>query len=201
MKSIVRWAATMAGVAALGVGVTGVAQAAIPGSDGVINGCQAKIGNVRYLRVVDTDAKEHCTTNEKPLSWNQRGPIGPKGDTGPKGPKGDTGAKGQPGAQGPAGPQGPKGDPGPPGGAGAGTLTVRRSTLELNPGDAQALFALCLPGERATGGGFDAFEGQLVVHLSRPATDNGVTPDSWEVQAENVGTAPATFATFAICAS
>jgi hypothetical protein len=179
MNSIVRWAATVAGVAALGVGVTGVAQAAIPGGDGVINGCQAKIGTIRYLRVVDTDAKEHCTANEKPLTWNQRGPIGPKGDTGPKGPKGD---------------------PGPAGGA--ASTVLRRASLTLPPGDGESLFVDCLPGERATGGGFDAFAGQLVVHVDRPfPSADANTPDSWEVNAQNVGTAPATFQGFVVCQS
>ena len=80
-----------------------------------------------------------CRRQERPVSWNVRGPAGergavgpagaqgPAGPAGPQGPKGDTGAQGPSGAQGaagapgaqgeqgpagPAGPTGPKGDPG-----------------------------------------------------------------------------------------
>ncbi len=77
--------------AALAV-VAGVALAAIPRADGVIEACyQKKTGK---LRVVDRASA--CRKSEIPLAWNQEGE---KGDPGP------------------AGPPGPVGPPGPAGGA------------------------------------------------------------------------------------
>jgi hypothetical protein len=73
----------------------GVAYAAIPDSNGVINGCyQKKVGN---LRVIDPSAGQTCRHSEVPIRWSQTGPQGPAG---PQGPTGDTGATG------PAGPAG-----------------------------------------------------------------------------------------------
>ncbi len=117
-------------------GAVGVA--AIPDSDGVINGCYQK--NVGNLRVIDPTAGDECRKPEIAIQWSQTGPQGPagpqgpKGDTGATGPKGDTGAtgaqgpvgatgpagaKGDTGAQGPAGPPGPQGPKGDTGATGA----------------------------------------------------------------------------------
>jgi hypothetical protein len=63
----------------------GVAYATIPDSSGVIHACYGPLG---VLRVIDTDAGQHCTANEKPLSWSQAGPQGPQGPPGPQGPAG-----------------------------------------------------------------------------------------------------------------
>jgi hypothetical protein len=79
----------------------GVAWAAIPGSDGTIQGCYGKIGGI--LRVIDPSKGEKCFGGEVPISWNQKGA---KGDPGVKG---DTGAKGTQGIQGPAGVNGTNG--------------------------------------------------------------------------------------------
>ena len=112
-----RWFLVGAVVGSVLVG--GVAFAAIPGSNGVINGCYQK--NVGNLRVIDPSVGDSCRPSEIPISWSQTGPAGPqgpKGDTGatgPQGPKGDTGATGP---QGLAGPQGPKGDTGATGAQG-----------------------------------------------------------------------------------
>lgn len=97
--------------------VVGVGFAAIPGPDGTIKACY-KAGNGILapkgdLRVIDSG--ESCKSDERSISWNQKGPkgdtgaSGPQGPTGQPGPKGDTGAAGP---QGPIGPTGPKGDPG-----------------------------------------------------------------------------------------
>lgn len=110
--------------AVLGVVLAGgAAYAAIPDSNGVINGCyQKKVGN---LRVIDSSAGQSCRHSEVPISWSQTGPQGPPG---PQGPKGDTGATGATGPQGPkgdtgatgaTGPQGPQGPAGPTGATGA----------------------------------------------------------------------------------
>lgn len=98
------------GVAALGVVAAvftgGVAYAAIPGTDGVINGCRSEASGV--LRAIDEG--DSCRKDEQPLSWNQAGPAGPAGPQGPQGPQG---------APGPEGPQGPQGEQGLQGPAGA----------------------------------------------------------------------------------
>jgi hypothetical protein len=59
------------------------------------------------LRVVATATA--CTSAEKSLSWNQKGPAGPAGPAGPTGPKGAAGATGSAGPIGPAGPKGSQG--------------------------------------------------------------------------------------------
>lgn len=94
----------------------GAAYAAIPDSNGVINGCYQKhVGN---LRVIDPSAGQTCRHSEVPINWSQ---TGPQGIQGPQGPKGDTGATGPQGPAGPTGatgPQGPKGDTGATGATG-----------------------------------------------------------------------------------
>src|SRR5687767_4735185 len=90
----VRMAVALAAVLALTAGI-GAASGAIPSSsDATISGCHAKLGGVRYLRLIDAQAGEACKGLEKTLTWNQ---TGPKGDTGPQGPKGDKGEPGAPG--------------------------------------------------------------------------------------------------------
>src|SRR3954454_5677080 len=105
-------------VAVLAVG--GVAAAAIPGSNGKLDGCYTKIGGL--LRVIDKSKGEACLSRlEVPISWDQAGqqgpvgPTGPAGPTGPKGDNGDPGASGAQGLQGDIGPVGPQGDRGPQG--------------------------------------------------------------------------------------
>jgi hypothetical protein len=60
--------------------------------------------NRALLRVVEGNAD--CRRNERPLTWNLRGPQGPAGTSGATGPAGATG------------PPGPAGPPGAPGAAG-----------------------------------------------------------------------------------
>lgn len=103
----------------------GIAYAAIPGSNGVIQGCYDSGGNVKVVSELP------CPKSWTPLAWNQTGPQGPVGATGPQGPigatgpqgpKGDTGATGATGPQGATGAtgaQGPKGDTGATGATGA----------------------------------------------------------------------------------
>lgn len=104
----------------------GIGWAAIPGSDGVINGCYEKKTGI--LRVIDREAGKGCLSFETPISWNQKGQPGaqgPAGVQGPAGPKGDQGSPGpagndgKEGAEGPAGPAGPGGLEGPVGQQGA----------------------------------------------------------------------------------
>jgi hypothetical protein len=64
-------------LAALVVAAGGVAVAAIPGSDGTIQGC-VKTAN-GDLRVVDS--ANDCRASERSLEWNREGPPGPPGLT------------------------------------------------------------------------------------------------------------------------
>ena len=99
--------------------VGGIATAAIPGPNGVIQGCYDSGGNVKVVEALP------CPRNYTPFQWNQQGIQGAQGLQGPqgdKGEKGETGAQGAQGVQGlpgPAGPQGEKGEKGEPGAQGA----------------------------------------------------------------------------------
>jgi hypothetical protein len=106
-----------AGIATVVVaGVVALAAAAIPASDGEINGCYERVTGI--LRVIDLEAGKKCTRFETPIVWSEKGPKGdpgPAGTNGAPGPKGDKGEKGDAGAAGPAGPDGAPGAQGPQG--------------------------------------------------------------------------------------
>jgi len=76
------------------VGLVALAGAAIPSSDGAINGCYDKANG--QLRVIDTD-KAACKNSETSISWNEAGDPGPQGEQGPAGPTGPQGPAGEPG--------------------------------------------------------------------------------------------------------
>ena len=88
----------------------GLASAAIPGADGVINGCYGT--NHGTLRVIDSESGKQCLDSEVPISWNQKGLKGDPGAQGIQGPQGEKGEKGEKGDQGLQGVQGEKGDQG-----------------------------------------------------------------------------------------
>jgi hypothetical protein len=101
--------ATLMAAGAIGMGAVvtagaGVAAAAHHG--GTINGCVAKSDGT--LRIVASTAS--CTSKEKALSFNARGPKGAQGAQGPAGPQG---------------PQGPKGD------SGDGGTTTSPTTFQM----------------------------------------------------------------------
>ena len=78
-------------IVAFGGLAVGIAFAAIPGSNGVIQGCYDRDGD---LKVVDALP---CPKHWTPLQWNQQGIQGiqgVKGDQGIQGDKGDTGPAG-----------------------------------------------------------------------------------------------------------
>src|SRR5438132_10860014 len=77
-----------------------VAFADIPDS-GVVHACYDRDSG--RVRIVD---KTGCADHERKITWNARGPEGPRGETGPAGPRGERGLAG------PAGAIGPKGDRG-----------------------------------------------------------------------------------------
>jgi hypothetical protein len=76
--------ANVAATIALVVAVSGVAAAAIPGSNGVIHGCYQKKGG--SLRVIS--AARHCPGSQKAIAWNQSGPRGLQGVQGMQGIQG-----------------------------------------------------------------------------------------------------------------
>jgi hypothetical protein len=85
---------TIAAVLGVGAVTAGIAYAAIPGSDGTIQGCYGKIGGI--LRVVDS-ASQCKASLEVPIKWSQEGQ---KGDPGLNGTNGADGVNGAPGAPG-----------------------------------------------------------------------------------------------------
>lgn len=80
--------------AAVVLSVAGVAVAAIPNSDNVINGCYNSASGA--LRVIDTSTSQ-CGNKETAIAWNQQGSPGTPGEAGPAGGQGPAGAQGAPG--------------------------------------------------------------------------------------------------------
>lgn len=127
----------MALVVVAALAASGAAWAAVPGSDGLINGCYQKQNG--QLRVVE--AAGSCRPSETAIQWNQTGPEGPQGDQGvagepgPEGDQGvpgDTGLAGPEGEQGVAGEQGPQGDQGEKGPAGIDAPTQKAGLIRSN---------------------------------------------------------------------
>ena len=73
-------------VAAVSLGLGGVAHAAIPSADGVIHACYTTTNPSGSMRVIDVEKGQICSKNEKALDFNQSGPRGPQGPAGPTGP-------------------------------------------------------------------------------------------------------------------
>jgi Collagen triple helix repeat (20 copies) len=94
---------TMAVVVLAVACLAGIAYAAIPGSNGVIQGCYDSGGNLKVVSPLP------CPKGYTPLQWNQQGPEGDRGE------KGDPGIQGVQGIQGIPGPKGDKGEKGEPG--------------------------------------------------------------------------------------
>src|SRR5262249_26642071 len=78
--------------------------ASIPDAAGVYTGCILPSGQ---LRIIDTETSS-CDDNQKQITWNHTGPVGPQGPQGPMGLQGPKGIPGPAGVQGPQGPQGPQ---------------------------------------------------------------------------------------------
>src|SRR6266567_4924803 len=71
-----RWFVLGSVVGAVLAGGAAATIAAIPGADGVINGCYQK--NVGNLRVIDPNSGDSCRPSEIPINWSQTGPQGAK---------------------------------------------------------------------------------------------------------------------------
>lgn len=82
------------GAAAAVAGITGVAFATIPDSNGVIHGCYSANGadgtNGTQLNIINPE-KASCSKGQTAVSWSQTGPTGPQGPQGAQGPQGDPG--------------------------------------------------------------------------------------------------------------
>ena len=95
---VIRRTPTLVGLSLLAVGVVGgLVYAAIPGTNGVIQGCYDGGGNVKVVDALP------CPKGYTALQWNAQGVKGDKGDTGATGATGAPGATGATGATGAAG--------------------------------------------------------------------------------------------------
>jgi type VI secretion system secreted protein Hcp len=100
---------------AVTLGAAAAAAATLAGtSDQVIHGCVDPEGRLRVLGAT----AEGCKKDERAISWNEQGPIGPAGAVGATGAQGIAGLTGPAGLQGPAGVSGPSGVSGPAGAQG-----------------------------------------------------------------------------------
>jgi hypothetical protein len=156
MKRTLSRRAGISTLAVVGVlAAAGVAYAAIPGPDGVINACYNTGSNPSgQLRVIDPATGAKCSKNEYALNFNQQGPKGDQGDVGPQGAKGDTGATGPTGATGATGPIGPAGVQGPAGAAGAATppayaiAGIDLAVVGVDSRETKTIASLSLPAGR-----------------------------------------------------
>jgi hypothetical protein len=96
--------ANVAATLALVLAMSGGAVAATGGfsSGGSLRACANEEGVIRLLK-----AGKHCQKGQKSVSWNQAGPVGPKGATGATGTPGAAGAPGAAGTPGTAGTDAP----------------------------------------------------------------------------------------------
>jgi hypothetical protein len=206
------WTAMLVAFEVLAFALLGVSYAAIPGTDGVVNGCYAVTEGLLLgpskgeLRVVESG--ESCRSYETALSWNQEGP---KGDPGPPGPKGDpclssdpacVGPQGEPGAPGEPGDPGDPGLPGPPGVSGYEVVTTRAPS---NGSASMAASALCPEGKVAIGGGATAQTdgtSRVFLYATGPAGEEDAPPNGWSAGAQDVdgNSAFYTLYVYAICA-
>jgi hypothetical protein len=91
-----RWRLAVLGAAVVLAAASGIAYAAISGSDGVIHGCLNSSGGVR---VIDPGAGGSCSAGESALNWNLTGGKGATGAQGVQGPTGNAGVAGSSGLE------------------------------------------------------------------------------------------------------
>ncbi|HEV2815136.1 MAG TPA: hypothetical protein VGW10_17915 [Solirubrobacteraceae bacterium] len=108
---------------------SGIAIAAVPDSQGRINGCyKNKGGALRILKSGTT-----CRRGEKLVQWNQRGVPGVAGVAGPAGPAASPGAPGAPGGS------GSPGAPGAPGADAGNLVTGNTANITAVPNETRYL--------------------------------------------------------------
>lgn len=122
------------------------------------------------------------------------GPQGPQGELGPQGPQGEQGLPGIPGIQGEIGPQGPQGEQGP------GFSGVYVRPVMVPDAGCSSVYcvgrAYCLPGDRATGGGFSLWDPGQEVWVSSPDP----TGTGWMVTIMRTLGGTGAFTVFVVCA-
>ena len=80
-------------------------------------------------------------------------------------------------------------------------VVIRAGFGAIAPGGGRGVVeGSCLAGETLTGGGY-SYSGSLEDLHSAPAGALGSRPTTWQVQARNLGSAPAQVNVFALCAS
>jgi hypothetical protein len=192
-KSSFRGVAVAAAAGVL-ISIAAVANAAIPGDDGVIHGCYNKTAG-GVLKVVEGTA---CKAKETPLSWNQQGIQGEQGEKGEQGDVGPQGPQGDPGPAGPDGPKGDKGDAGPAGPPGPSSVpvTYQVSATGSTEGDEQVVVGCRDINDVVLGGGVAPGTSDDAVESTRPTVigTGDLRREGW------LGIADADTATvFAIC--
>jgi collagen triple helix repeat protein len=148
-----------------------------------------------------------CRSNERALSWNSAGPIGPAGPIGAPGPAGPAGAQGPTGPQGSTGAQG---SPGPQGPAGSVALDYNAATFANPAQDQYGNSGLdfgevpCDAGHEIVGGGVSTTSGEQYVNDSYPSNGSGTGAagqTAWAANVVNPSTPGTTenFTVYAIC--
>ena len=138
------------------------------------------------------------SSGTRPISYTEEayvaaGAAGPVGAPGPQGPPGATGATGPAGATGATGPQGPSGV--------LGFYNVFGTATTVAAGTEGSAQAICSPGDRVTGGGFQLtayFANQ--VHLLGQTLSRPFGNDAWFVNIQNNSPNTISYAAWAICA-
>ena len=103
------------------------------------------------------------------------------------------------------GPQGPAGPQGPPGASGVSNVFVRSGYMSLGAFETKTGSALCAPGEKVLGGGYDpSTAGSTSVYASYPDTGltdgSGAAVQGWSARGGlNFGWASGGFAIYAVC--
>jgi hypothetical protein len=113
-KSRIGWPspATVLAIVAIVVASSGVSQATVPDSEGLIHACVTP--ETGEMRILDPDAPSAmCRTGQYLLTWSAGRP-----DDGDDGEDGDDGRRGEQGEQGSTGPTGPTGPTGATGATG-----------------------------------------------------------------------------------
>jgi len=165
----------VAAVALVAVLAAGIAEAAIPDTNGAIHGCFKKLSG--DVRVIDPGAGDACSSSETGLDWNQTGAQGPQGPQGPQG------------TQGGQGPQGPSGV------SAYQVVTALGVTSGSGPAKGQAS-ARCPDGTRVVGGGFQV-PPSADVSVQRNLASISVFGDEWQVSVWGDG--GIVFVAFAVC--
>ena len=142
---------------------------------------------------LDTSNGDYWQKDHDSGKWTREVNLsGPPGPQGPPGPKGDTGAAGAAGATGPQGPPGV-----------GGAFSIYQHTgpqVPIAPNTIGMTKAFCLPGDFATGGGFESYGQGVNLLYSLPHHDPSTNQDRWEVQGNNTSSVTVNIQAVVLCA-